>query len=137
MRRKRGFVLVYSLAIMVVVFALTSILVAVMSAQNTQTKRTVANFQNRVAVCQIANDFVGLQVDEFCEKYEELGFAKTMQINQIMLEKTDFEFSIFLSTNGANSALKVVQNQKNLIVATVEKSNGATIVWSYEERENQ
>ena len=60
-----------------------------------------------------------------------------MQINQIMLEKTDFEFSIFLSTSGANSALKVVQNQKNLIVATVEKSNGATIVWSYEERENQ
>ena len=137
MKRKKGFVLAYTLVAMVIVFALTSILLAVISMQNLQAKKSVVNFQNRVAISQIANHFVGQSADDFILQYKALGFEKSLQDTKTILQKENFDYIIFLEVNGQNSTLLLVQNQKNLIVATVEKAGKNVVVWSYEVKENQ
>ena len=137
MKRKKGFVLAYTLVVMVIVFALTSVLIAVISMQNVQAKKSAANFQNRVAICQIANHFAGQNTENFVLQYENMGFKKSLQGAEIVLQKEDFEYSIFLNENGTNSTLLVVQKSKNNIVATIEKSGENVVVWSYEIKENQ
>ena len=137
MKQKKGFVLAYTLVAMVIVFALTSILLAVISMQNLQAKKSVVNFQNRVAISQIANYFVGQSADDFILQYNALGFEKSLQDTKTILQKENFDYIIFLEVNGQNSTLLLVQNQKNLIVATVEKAGKNVVVWSYEVKENQ
>ena len=137
MKQKKGFVLAYTLVVMVMVFALTSVLLAVISTQNVQAKKSATNFQNRVAICQIANHFAGQNTENFVLQYEDMGFKKSVESEKIVLQKEDFEYSIFLNENGINSTLLVVQKQKNTIVATVEKSGENVVVWSYEIKENQ
>ena len=137
MKQKKGFVLAYTLVAMVIVFALTSILLAVISMQNLQAKKSVVNFQNRVAISQIANHFVGQSADDFILQYNALGFEKSLQDTKTILQKENFDYIIFLEVNGQNSTLLLVQNQKNLIVATVEKAGKNVVVWSYEVKENQ
>lgn len=137
MKQKKGFVLAYTLVAMVIVFALTSVLLSVISMQNVQAKKGAANFQNRVEISQIANHFVGQKTDDFVLQYENMGFEKLVEGAKIVLHKEDFEYSIFLSKDAINSTLFVVQNKKNLIVATVEKSGQNVVVWSYEVKENQ
>ena len=137
MKQKKGFVLAYTLVAMVIVFALTSILLAVLSMQNLQAKKSVVNFQNRVAISQIANHFVGQSADDFILQYNALGFEKSLQDTKTILQKENFDYIIFLEVNGQNSTLLLVQNQKNLIVATVEKTGKNVVVWSYEVKENQ
>lgn len=137
MRQKKGFVLLYTLAVMMVVFALTSVLIAVVSTQNLQTKKVVSDFQNRTKVSQIATYFVDLSPSDFIQHFSSLGFEKTMQNNQTILQKNNFEYSMLVGQNGPNSTLLVVQHQKNLIVATVQKVDNNVVAWNYEVRKNQ
>ena len=90
-----------------------------------------------VAISQIANHFVGQSADDFILQYNALGFEKSLQDTKTILQKENFDYIIFLEVNGQNSTLLLVQNQKNLIVATVEKAGKNVVVWSYEVKENQ
>lgn len=137
MREKKGFVLLYTLMVMVVVFALTSVLIAIISTQNLQTKKVVSDFQNCTKVSQIATYFVDLSPNDFALHFSSLGFEKTTQNNQTILQKNNFEYSILLGQYGTSASLCVLHNQKNLIVATVEKVGDNVVVWNYEVRKNQ
>ena len=132
---KKGYTLATTLVVMVLVFAISSVMISLVAGQSRLGKQNAQIFETNLAVMQICSNFVNMPFDEFKDYYQNLGYSATINNTQTTWFNPDKAHSIVVEENGQSEQLWVVQYSKNVSLANVQKSLGQVVSWTYEEKE--
>ena len=131
---KKGYTLATTLLIMVFVFAVSAVMVALVAGQNNVAKKNEQVFEEKLAITQICTNFADMEILQFTDYYQNLGYNLTTYSGKTFLTYPENSVSIVTETSGNIQSLWVVKNN-NVSVANVQKVSGQVITFTYEEKE--
>ncbi|MBQ2713944.1 MAG: hypothetical protein IJF22_03115 [Clostridia bacterium] len=131
---KKGYTLATTLLIMVFVFGVSAVMVSLVAGQNSIAKKNALVFEEKLAITQICTNFVDMENLQFKDYYQGLGYSLTNYNGKTFLAYPQNPISIVTEENGYTQNLWVVKNN-NVSVASVQKSFGQVVTFTYEEKE--
>ncbi|MBP3389608.1 MAG: hypothetical protein J6K71_00335 [Clostridia bacterium] len=131
---KKGFTLATTLIIMVFVFGVSAVMVSLVAGQNSIAKKNAFVFEEKLAITQICTNFVDMENLQFKDYYQGLGYNLTNYNGKTFLAYPQNPILIVTEENGDTQNLWVVKNN-NVSVASVQKSFGQVVTFTYEEKE--
>lgn len=129
-KAKNGYVLATTLVMMIVIFALSSVVLAMVQSVSITKSRVENGFNQSVAIRQIASDYVYLAAEEFEQKQSESCQIATLSGVKVFTN-TGAELVYKIEQSGTQTTFTIFTQSKNEKVAEVVKVVGQVTLWKY------